>query len=205
MQMPSPRVVAVVGFKKVGKTKVVEALVKELTNRGRRVGTLKHTSRDYVLDSSGKDTWRHSAAGSVASAVLTPKKAAIFVNHRVSASNAISKLGHVDIVVIEGFKSLDFVPRVVVARNKEDVDSLANGLEIGIVSSSPFRVENKKIPVFLFENVTGLADIVEAKSFSLLSGKDCGSCGYTKCGDLARAILAGTARVEQCSIKKYGS
>jgi len=200
--MRLPKVVAVVGFKKVGKTKVVEALVKELTNRGCRVGTLKHTSRDYVLDSSSKDTWRHSAAGSVASAVLTPKKAAIFINHRVVASSAISKLGRVDIVVIEGFKSLNFVPRIIVARNIEDVESLANGLEIAIVSSSPARVSNNKASVFLFENVAGLADIVEARSFSFLSGKDCGLCGYPKCRDLARAILAGTAKPEQCEVKK---
>jgi molybdopterin-guanine dinucleotide biosynthesis protein MobB len=48
--MVAPRAVSVIGFKDAGKTRVVEVLVAELTRRGHRVGTLKHTAEDVSLD-----------------------------------------------------------------------------------------------------------------------------------------------------------
>lgn len=42
------RAVSVIGYKNSGKTRVVEALVRELTDRGHRVGTLKHTAEDVL-------------------------------------------------------------------------------------------------------------------------------------------------------------
>ncbi|MFQ6054338.1 MAG: molybdopterin-guanine dinucleotide biosynthesis protein B, partial [Candidatus Bathyarchaeia archaeon] len=128
--MSAPRAVAVVGYKDAGKTRVVEALVRELTRRGLRVGTLKHASRTHLLDTPGKDTWRHREAGSVASAILTPESAAVFINRPLRVAEAVEGLGPIDIVVLEGFKSLDAVPRILIPRDAEEVEALANGLEI---------------------------------------------------------------------------
>ncbi|MCK4583557.1 molybdopterin-guanine dinucleotide biosynthesis protein MobB, partial [Candidatus Bathyarchaeota archaeon] len=47
--MTPPKTVAVVGFKDSGKTRAVETLVAELTRRGYRVGTLKHTAENIAL------------------------------------------------------------------------------------------------------------------------------------------------------------
>ncbi|NHN43241.1 molybdopterin synthase [Halorubellus sp. JP-L1] len=55
-------VVSVVGASDAGKTTVVEALVDRLAERG-SVGTIKHLTHDPDVDTDGKDTARHRAAG----------------------------------------------------------------------------------------------------------------------------------------------
>ena len=79
-----PKTVSVTGFKNSGKTMVVEALVKELSTRGRRVGTLKHTADDIYLDTPGKDTSRHRDAGSIATGILQDNTTALFLEERLS-------------------------------------------------------------------------------------------------------------------------
>ena len=197
--MPVPRAVAVVGFKDAGKTKVIEALVGELTRRGLQVGTLKHATREHLLDTPGKDTMRHREAGSVASAILTSDSAAVFLNHPLSLEEAVARLGPVDVVVLEGFKSLDAVARIMVPRNAGEIEALANGLEIAItVLSVEGSSDVVNVPFVPVTHVEELADIIEAKAFPLLPGLDCGGCGYESCRDLAQAILAGEAEAVQC-------
>jgi recombinational DNA repair ATPase RecF len=94
--MVAPRAVAVVGFKAAGKTRVVEALVSELTRRGYRVGTLKHTADDQPLDKAGTDTWRHAEAGAVSSAILSDKRTAIFLKHAMNLHRTADALGEID-------------------------------------------------------------------------------------------------------------
>jgi len=198
--MSTPRAVAVVGFKAAGKTQVVEALVRELTLRGLRVGTLKHASRTHLLDTPGKDTHRHQEAGSVASAILTSEATALFLNDQISVADAVEKLGYLDIVVFEGFKSLDTVARIVVPRDDEDVEALLNGLEIAISTPSEEgpSIEETTAPVIPLSHINELADRVESKAFPLLSGLNCGGCGYESCRELAQAILAGEAEADKC-------
>jgi len=198
--MSVPKAVAVVGFKKAGKTSVVEALIRELTCRGRRVGTLKHASQTHPIDSPGKDTWRFEEAGSVASAILTSERTAIFLTRPVSIAEAVARLGAVDVLVIEGFKSLDSVARIIVPRTAEEIQPLANGLEIAVSGPSVEGIPTAgvNIPIIPLSQVGELADLVEAKAFPLLPNMNCGGCGYENCRDLARAILPGDARAEQC-------
>lgn len=197
--MSVPRAVAVVGFKDAGKTRVVEGLVGELTRRGLRVGTLKHALSGYHLDTPGKDTMRHREAGSVVSAILTPESAAVFLNHPISVTDAVAGLGPVDIVVLEGFKSLGTVARIMVPRDAGELEVLANGLEIAITAPSVERLPSvRDVPIIPLSHVEEFADIVEAKAFPLLPGLDCGGCGYDGCRGLARAILAGEAKVDRC-------
>lgn len=198
--MSAPRAVAVVGFKDAGKTKTVEALVRELTRRGLRVGTLKHTSRTHPLDTPGKDTWRHREAGSIASAILTADSAAVFLNHPISVVDAIVGLGALDIVVLEGFRSMDAVARIMIPRDAEEVKELANGLEIAVSGPSVEGLPMIEIgvPLIPLSRVDELADLVESKTFPLLPGLNCGECGYESCKDLAHAILAGGAEARRC-------
>jgi molybdopterin-guanine dinucleotide biosynthesis protein B len=198
--MSVPRAVAVAGFKKAGKTKVVEALVRELSVRGHKVGTLKHASQTHPIDSPGKDTWRHEEAGAVASAILTSERAAVFLARPLSIAEAVARLGVVDFVVIEGFKSLDSVARIIVLRNADEIGNLSNGLEILVSGPSVEKLSIKEgtIPIIPLSRIGELTDVVEAKAFPLLPGLDCGGCGYGSCRDLARAILAGDAGAERC-------
>ncbi|MEM2127926.1 MAG: molybdopterin-guanine dinucleotide biosynthesis protein B [Candidatus Bathyarchaeia archaeon] len=199
--MSPPKAVAVVGFKGAGKTRVVEALVRELSRRGYRVGTLKHASGEHPLDTPGKDTYRHREAGSYSTAILTSKGSAVYLNHPVDLSEIIPLLGPVDFIILEGFKSLDTVARIIVPIAPGDLEPLSNGLEIAVVPPSGVEAPlyEKDIPVFPISRIGELVDLILGKAFPILPGLDCGSCGYEGCKALAKAILAGKATAERCT------
>jgi molybdopterin-guanine dinucleotide biosynthesis protein B len=173
--MTLTKAVSVVGYKDSGKTRVVEALVKELTDRGYRVGTLKHTAEDVLLDT------------------------AFFIDRYFTVNEAASRLGSLDFVVLEGFKSLETMAKIVVPRDAGEIEGLSNGLEIAMADLVEERLPAQgSVPVVSLEEVGELADVVEAKAFPMLSGLDCRGCGYEDCLGLGRAILAGGASFEDC-------
>ena len=57
------KVLHIVGRKKHGKTTLLEELIRELTARGLRVGTLKHCGHEHELDTPGTDSFRHGKSG----------------------------------------------------------------------------------------------------------------------------------------------
>jgi molybdopterin-guanine dinucleotide biosynthesis protein B len=201
--MGAPRAVAVVGFKAAGKTRVVEALVAELTRRGYRVGTLKHTADDQPLDKPGTDTWRHAEAGAVSSAILSDNRTAIFLRRAMNLQRVADALGEVDFIVMEGFKALDVVPRIMVPRTQDEVSPLTTGLEIAAVDVESKILDAGAVPLIKLSDAVALADIVEKRSYPLLAGLNCKACGFPTCREMGKAILSGQVDAGKCV--KYGS
>jgi len=102
-----PKVVLVVGYKKVGKTALIVKLIAELTSRGYRVGSVKHHHSDapIEMDTPGTDSWRHRNAGAKKVALITPKNVAIFceTNEPASLDQILEHFMGIDIVLCEGF------------------------------------------------------------------------------------------------------
>ena len=201
--MPA-RAVAVTGYKNSGKTRVVETLTRELTKRGNKVGTIKHTADDINLDTPGKDTQRHRAAGSHATAILQENTTAVFLDRHLTLQQAAEHLGPLDFLVIEGFKTLGTHARILVPRENSELDSLRNGLEIAVVKvpESKYNAESE-LPTLSLDQASKLADIVETKAYPLLPGLNCHGCGYDDCKSMGEALLAGEAQINQCV--GYGS
>ena len=103
----SPKLLLIVGYKKVGKTTLIEKLIPELSSRGYRVGTVKHHHSDLpvAVDTVGTDTWRHRQAGAASVALATPNDIATFRDgaSSISLDQLVAALGPVDIVLVEGF------------------------------------------------------------------------------------------------------
>jgi len=190
-----PKTVSVTGFKNSGKTSVVEALVRELTSRGRRVGTLKHTDKDIDVDTPGKDTSRHIGAGSVATGIILKNSAAVFLDEKLSIHQAAERLGSLDILVIEGFKTVDTHARIIVPREDGDVEKLSNGLEIATVK---IPISSYTGEALTLDDMAKIADIVEERAYHMLPGIDCHSCGYDDCVSMGKGLLAGEAELSQC-------
>lgn len=100
--------VHIIGRQNNGKTTLIVALIKELTKIGLRVGTIKHTSHRYELDTPGKDSYRHRQAGSIPAAIVTAEMAAIYLPQQ-AISDPLEQLApffrETDLVLIEGFRS----------------------------------------------------------------------------------------------------
>jgi molybdopterin-guanine dinucleotide biosynthesis protein B len=196
--MNIPKTVAIVGYKNTGKTQVVEALVRELSDRGFRVGTLKHTVEEAPLDTPGKDTWRHMEAGAVSTAILGETTTAFFHRESFKVKDALENLGNIDFLVLEGFKSLKTVSRIIVLENPSDID-LINGLELAFVPKQSTKLDlSTSVPLVSLSQVEKLGDIVEKNAFPILQGHDCGKCGYKSCSLLGKALILGEADVSKC-------
>ncbi len=64
----------------VGKTVLMEGLIKELRSRGLRVATVKHDVHGFEMDHKGKDTYRHREAGAE-TVVISSKKRCAMISH----------------------------------------------------------------------------------------------------------------------------
>ena len=195
------KAVSVVGFKDSGKTRVVEALVTELKSRGYSIVSLKHTTEAVPLDTPGKDTWRHRQAGASASAILHDKGSALFIEKPMTPYAAAEMLGEHDYIILEGFKHLNTVSRILVPKTQEDIEKLSNGLEVAIANTDSVALNHDSIPIMSLGDSGRLADLVEERAFPLLPGLNCRGCGYDGCRELAMAILRGEAGVKDCVMR----
>ena len=193
----NPPAIAIVGYKNSGKTQIVETLTKELTKRGLKVATIKHTAENTPLDTPGKDTHRHTQAGATATAILHNNGAAIYHQQSQTIQQTAKQLDNPDIIILEGFKTNNHIPRILVPRNQQDIPQLENGLEIAIA-----RLENRQLthttPVIDITNPTELANIAQNKAIPLLPGHNCNTCGHQTCHQLAKALLNGTTTISHC-------
>jgi molybdopterin-guanine dinucleotide biosynthesis protein B len=66
------KILKIVGFKKSGKTALIEALSGEFVKRGFKVAALKTTSHEHDFDRPGTDTWRYRQAGCESAVLVSP-------------------------------------------------------------------------------------------------------------------------------------
>jgi molybdopterin synthase catalytic subunit len=97
------KIISIVGYKKSGKTSLVEKLIPALCKYG-KVGTIKHIHED-TLNPANTDTHRHIAAGAQVTVAITPSEQVKLVPE-VNLQKALDELcdSGVDFAVVEGFK-----------------------------------------------------------------------------------------------------
>ncbi|MCX9082093.1 MAG: molybdopterin synthase [Candidatus Methanoperedens sp.] len=97
------KIISVIGYKKTGKTTLVEKLVCALKNYG-SVGTIKHL-HEHNMNNPGTDTWKHASAGADVVIGVTQSELIKFSreNNLTKALDELADTG-VNFGVIEGFK-----------------------------------------------------------------------------------------------------
>ncbi len=97
------KIISVVGYKKTGKTTLVERLVKALKKHG-TIGTIKHL-HDHSVHTPNTDTWKHARAGADVVIGVTSHELVKFSNEN-SLDRAIDELADegMDFAVVEGWK-----------------------------------------------------------------------------------------------------
>lgn len=93
----------IVGPSDAGKTTLVERLTERLSRRG-PVGTIKHLDCEPDLDTDGKDTARHRAAGAEATYGVTDKGAWFATGANGTLSGALDRLAETcEYALVEGY------------------------------------------------------------------------------------------------------
>lgn len=164
-----PPIISVIGRKKAGKTTVLERLIVGLKARGYRVATIKHHIHyGFSIDSPGKDTWRHAAAGADVVAISSPDRLVLM---RTTAKELFLReivdryMGDVDVVLTEGYARAE-TPKILVATCEDDLrlfNSAAGGEIVAVVSDSEI---NTSCEVFGFDDVDKLASFIEERFLS---------------------------------------
>ncbi|NDY73210.1 molybdopterin-guanine dinucleotide biosynthesis protein B [Desulfobacter hydrogenophilus] len=169
-----PRVVLIVGKSNSGKTTLMENMIRELSARGFRVGSVKHAHDTFDFDKQGKDSWRHKNAGAVASLIVTDTKVALVKEDiRPPEEKFFHYLGDMDLILVEGFKTF-CLPKIEVFRKESPHEAplyLEDPNLVAFVTDTDIRPGEK--PCFGLEDVGSLADLVEQHFLGSISGREC--------------------------------
>ena len=107
------------GFSGAGKTTLAEQLITIFTARGMNVASIKHAHHQFDPDQPGKDSWRHRKAGSRQMIISSARRRVKFTEtpdgDEADLNTLLTELTPADLVLIEGFKSIDF-PKVEIFR-----------------------------------------------------------------------------------------
>lgn len=186
-----------------GKTRVASRVVSLLRMKGYVVGVVKHCT-EITLEE--KDSKKYIESGAV---VVVASSPGLLVVYSTSHPDTLeSTLYHVQapIVVVEGYKHSSIGDVVVVSEKPEEAVELAKSLSnvIAIVTrKSNTQLPQTNTPVFDFEEVELLANLVESRALEYLTseapGLNCQMCGYASCKELARAYMKGAS--QWCPVK----
>lgn len=171
------RIVLIVGKSNSGKTTLMEKLIKTLSQRGIRVGSVKHTHHEKLnFDKEGKDSWRHKNAGAVASLVVTDSTVALVKEDARPAEDKFfdylfDYLGDMDLILVEGFKTF-CLPKIEIFR-KESPHKAPLFLDdpnlFAFVTDTDIR---PSAPCFGLEETKALADLIERHVVGSLTDRD---------------------------------
>jgi molybdopterin-guanine dinucleotide biosynthesis protein B len=155
-----PPIVSIVGKSKSGKTTLIEKLLQELKSRGYKVATIKHTNQKLTFDEPGKDSWRHTQAGSEATIISSPDKLVLI--KPVATEPSLEEVARLagedyDIILTEGFRKSN-VPKIEVHRKQAGPPLATTKKLFAIVSDKPVETRTRQ---FSPDDIKGLADLLE--------------------------------------------
>ena len=163
---------AIVGWKNSGKTTLVVRLVREFTNRGLAVSTLKHAHHAFDIDRRGRDSYRHREAGASEVLVMSDRRWAMIGERREAGAfeldDLLAKLSAVDLLLIEGFKSSGF-PKLESFRRETGVEPIARRDPSILAIATDAPLEGIEIPMFELDDIAGIARFI-LRHCSLESG-----------------------------------
>ena len=180
---------SLVGFTKSGKTTLTGLLARHLEERGLTVAIAKHTH--HGLDKPDTDTTRLMAPGRQVLGLGPDETLAFWGKPRHLAD--MLPLIEADVLLVEGGKSLGWLPRVLCLRAPEEAAAL--GAERALACFGSHGVPD--LPLFDESTLPALADLILAKGCTL-PGLDCGACGEADCAGLMARIVRGEVQPEAC-------
>ena len=183
------KAVSIVGPKNSGKTTLVMQLARHFKEQGLTVSAVKFSH--HGLDFSSTDTTRYAKVCDTV-AGLSPNETFVHWTKHRFLPDLLPLLSN-DVLIVEGGKSLGFLPRVLCLRGdlSDGTDWLSPELAIATVGKE--TLDN--IPAI--EDIPALADRILAKGF-FLPGMDCETCGRPDCRTLAAEIVAGKTTTRAC-------
>ena len=142
------KVINIVGYSSnVGKTLLIENLIKELKSRGYSIATIKHDVHGFDIDKKGKDTYKHREAGAETVVISSKNRFAMIkeLNEEIEFNDIIKLLLDKDIILVEGYKNIT---------PKEKIIAVASDINLNL----------ENIKVIDKNSIKELADLIEKEN-----------------------------------------
>lgn len=98
-------ILAFSAYSGVGKTTLIEKLVKCLKTSGLRAAVIKHDGHSFDIDHAGKDSWRFTQAGAEISVISSAQQTALVERRELSFAQVAAMVHDVDLILVEGYKN----------------------------------------------------------------------------------------------------
>lgn len=161
MAQPYPPIISVVGKSKSGKTTLIEKLIAHFRQRGCRIATIKHHFHtDKSLDTPGKDTYRHAAAGAEQVVIISPLTTVTFSYPSTAPTpqQVAAQLSGFDLILTEGFSQAG-LPAIEVLRAERNTIPISDPVH-RLALAADFPLPDFS-PVFDINDIAGLAALIE--------------------------------------------
>ncbi len=160
---PAGRIFGLAGWSGSGKTTLMRALIPVLTGHGFSVSTLKHAHHGFDVDTPGKDSYEHRAAGATEVLIGSAQRWALMHELRGAAEptteELIALMAPVDLVLIEGFKQ-ERHDKIEVHRPELGKPLLCTGDPRVAAVASPAPIEGLPVPRLDLNDPSSIADFV---------------------------------------------
>jgi len=183
------KAVSIIGYKNSGKTTLTSKLAEGLEARGKTVAIAKFTHSG--LTKPDTDTGRFSKEGRTIIGLSEKECTIHWGEHKMLPD--LLPLAQADYLLVEGGKTLGWLPRVILLREPSEQETLDRGLAVASFGDLPAT----GIPNYTDATFEELLDRVEDQSF-LLPALDCGACGEPTCEAISKKIIAGKATTKAC-------
>jgi len=150
------------GWSGSGKTTLIEKLIPLFVERKLRVSLVKHAHHSFDVDQSGKDSYRHRAAGCTEVLVSSSRRWALVHELRGAPEPGFTELiQHVapcDLLLVEGFKR-EKLPKLEVYRAVTG-ESLLHPQDPDIVGIASDRKLDTSLPWMHLDDAPSIASFI---------------------------------------------
>lgn len=178
---------ALIGYKDSGKTTLALELCKRFKELGLKIAVAKFSHHRLALEGTDTEVLSEYADSVLG---LSEARTQLIWNHKKYLPD-LTGLLQADVLLVEGGKSLAYLPKIILADTKQTIQELDSGLTLGVWSE-------QDVPGYtVVREIDDLARMILEKGF-MLPGLDCGACGRNDCAELAREIVRGEASAREC-------
>lgn len=162
----------VAGYSGVGKTTLLEDLIKRFSAENFSVGYYKHDSHRFVMDKEGKDTHRAREAGAGIITINDPNHFAMVGDNNFKKWTITHALEQCDCILIEGYKQSPF-NKIVFLDAKGDMPipletpGIKGVIHQGVVNDR--RIQERMIPLFHRDDLGKIYEFVRTHFISCAS------------------------------------
>ncbi len=189
--------VGIIGYKNSGKTFLIKNLAKKIKEKSqKRITIIKHSSSSIKLEERVDTSILFDNSDRVIGLFEDSKLE--LLKERESYNDLIRTLD-TDILIVEGFKSVKNLPKIICINELEDIEKLSDGLEIGYFSLK--KINSQKYRIWTIDDIEEIANRIIEDGF-LLPNINCGKCNERTCYEFGLKLVSKKVDIYRCSYIK---